>query len=157
MNAPINQIFIHHHFSLFILSLFTLLLNSCDKVPINGDLDGLWQLTTIQTPESTRDVKSTRAYLSIQLHLSQWDNNGTTFYAHFVHEGDSIRFYDFAHASLHRDKNDDDDWITEEEMRGGIMDAWGIHSRDARYRTRQLDSDALVLERADTVLYFRKL
>ena len=139
-----KKIFIHHHFSLFILSLFTLLLNSCDKVPINGDLDGLWQLTTIQTPESTRDVKSTRAYLSIQLHLSQWDNNGTT-------------FYDFAHASLHRDKNDDDDWITEEEMRGGIMDAWGIHSLDARYRTRQLDSDALVLERADTVLYFRKL
>ena len=83
-----KKIFIHHHFSLFILSLFTLLLNSCDKVPINGDLDGLWQLTTIQTPESTRDVKSTRAYLSIQLHLSQWDNNGTTFYAHFVHEGD---------------------------------------------------------------------
>lgn len=148
---------LHQYFSLCILSLFVLLLSSCDKVPINGDLDGLWQLTTIQTPEATRDVKSTRAYLSIQLHLSQWEQGGTTFYSHFKHEGDSIRFYDFTHASLHRDKNDDDEWITEEEMRGGIMDAWGIHSLDARYRTRQLDSDALVLERADTVLYFRKL
>ena len=142
---------------IFILSFFALLLSSCDKVPINGALDGMWQLTTIQTPQETRDVKATRAYLSIQLHLSQWDHTGTTFYAHFAHEGDSIRFYDFTHASLHRDKNDDDEWITAEEMRAGIMDAWGIHSLDARYRTRQLDSDALVLECADTVLYFRKL
>ena len=152
-----KKIFINHHFSLFILSLFTLLLSSCDKVPINGDLYGMWQLTTIQTPEATRDVKSTRAYLSIQIHLSQWDHTGTTFYAHFVHEGDSIRFYDFAHESLHRSKADDNEWVTEEEMQGGIMDAWGIHSLDARYRTRQLDSDALVLECADTVLFFRKL
>ena len=150
-----NKIFFILHSSFFISLL--LLLTSCDKVPINGDLDGQWQLTTVQTPEVTRDMKPLCAYLCIQLHLSQWDYAGNRFFAHFVHEGDSIRFYDFAHASLHRSKADDNEMITEQEMRDGIMDAWGIHNLDARYRVRKLDGEALVLERADTTISFVKL
>lgn len=136
--------------------LLTLLLISCDKVPMNGDLDGMWQLMTVQTGQNVRNVRENRAYMSIQLHLTQWSQGGTTLFSHFVHEGDSIRFYDFAHDSLHRTKEDDDEWITEDEMRDGIMDVWGIHNLDARYRVRQLDGEALVLEKADTTLFFRK-
>ena len=157
-----KKIFINHHSSFFILhfSFFILpllLLTSCDKVPINGDLDGFWQVTTIQVSDDVRDVRPAHSYLSFQLHLSQWDHAGIRYYAHFAHEGDSIRFYDFAHSSLHRSKADDNEWITEQEMRDGIMDAWGVHNLDARYRVRQLDGDAMVLERADTVLFFVKI
>ena len=129
---------------------------ACDKTPINGKLDGLWQLTAIQTPDGTRDTRADRTYLSIARHLSQWEQGATCFYAHFVHEGDSIRFYDFANQSLHRSKEDNDEWLTASQMSDGIMDAWGIHTLDARFRTRQLDSEALVLEKADTTLFFKK-
>lgn len=145
--------FILHSSSFILLALF---LASCDKVPMNGDLDGLWQLMTVQTGQEIRDVKSNRSFLSFQLHLTQWEHEGSCFYAHFIHEGDSIRFYDFTHASLHRSKADDDEWVTEEDMRNGAMDAWGVHNLDARYRVRQLDGEALILEKADTTLFFRK-
>jgi len=135
---------------------FLLLLTSCDKVPMNGDLDGMWQLMTVQTGQNVRNVRDDRAYMSIQLHLTQWYQGGNTLYSHFVHEGDSIRFYDFAHDSLHRSKADDNEWVTEEDMLNGAMDAWGIHNLDARYRVRQLDGEALILEKADTTLFFRK-
>ena len=131
-------------------------MTGCDKVPMNGDLDGMWQLMTVQTAADTRNVRNDKAYMSIQLHLSQWDCAGIRYYAHFVHEGDSIRFYDFVHDSLHRSKADDNEWITEEEMHNGVMDVWGIHNLDARYRVRQLDDEALVLEKADTTLFFRR-
>ena len=139
------------------------LMSACDKVPINGDLDGMWQIMTIQTPDGTRDVKSQRAYLAIQLHLSEWDCGNKRYYAHFQHHGDSLFFYDFFHDSQHRSKADDNERVTYEEMtktdpscEWPIMHVWGIHNLDARYRIRQLDSEHLTLERADTILSFRK-
>lgn len=118
----------------------------------------MWQIMTIQTPDGTRTVKSNRAYLSFQLHLSQWDCGTKRYYAHFSHTGDSIFFYDFKHDSLHRTKADDNEEITIEEMtKEKIMDEWGVHHLDARYHVQHLNSDELVLERADTVLHFRKL
>ena len=133
------------------------MLCSCDKVPINGDLDGMWQIMTIQTPNGTRNVKSNRAYLSFQLHLSQWDCDKKRYYAHFTHSGDSIFFYDFKHDSRHRSKEDDNEEITNEEMtKEKLLDAWGVHHLDARYHVQQLNNENLILERADTVLFFRK-
>ena len=132
---------------------------SCDKVPINGDLDGMWQIMTIQTPDGTRNVKSNQAYLSFQLHLSQWDmdHGSKRYYAHFSHSNDSIIFYDFKHDSLHRSKADDNEEITNDEMtKEKVLDAWGVHNLDARYHVQRLNGDELILERADTILFFRK-
>ena len=136
--------------------LITQMLVGCDKVPMNGDLDGQWQLMEIQTPEGTRDVRDSRTYLSIQLHLCQWNHINMAYYSYFVHKGDSIRFYNFVHSSLHRTKEDDNERVTAKEMSEGLMDAWGIHSCDARYRIMQLNADKLELESADTLLFFRK-
>lgn len=146
----------HNRPLLSLSTLLVFLLTGCDKVPMNGDLDGLWQLTTVQTGQNVRDVKSDHAYLSFQLHLTQWDHVGTRYFAPFTHEGDSIFFHNFYHDSLHRSKADDNEKVTPEEMRDGAMDAWGIHSLNAHYRVRQLNGEALILEKADTTLFFRK-
>ena len=130
---------------------------SCDKVPINGPLDGQWQLMSIETPEGSRQTKTHRTYLCFQLHLSQWFRPGkSNIYAHFTHQGDSIHFYDFAHASAQRKEGDNDEWVTPEEMAAGLMDDWGLHSTDITYHVGELNHSRLVLERADTVLTFRK-
>ena len=139
------------------IALASAMVVSCDKVPMNGDLDGMWQLMKIDTPSGCRETKSDRAYMSIQLHLSQWNHSSDIYYAHFRREGDSIFFYDFCHHSLHRSTADDNEPITYEEMTTTkIMDAWGIHNLDARYRVQELNSDALVLQKEDTTLTFRK-
>lgn len=148
-----------HTLSLYALGFLAAaaVMDSCDKMPINGDLDGMWQLTTIQTPEGTRQVTTDRAYLSIQLHLSQWDHHPDRFYAHFNHVGDSIFFYDFAHETKDSEATDDNVWLTVDEMENQkVMDAWGIHNLNARYRVQQLNSSHLTLERKDTILSFRK-
>jgi len=130
---------------------------SCDKLPANGDLDGMWQLLTIETPDGLRQVKQERVYLSIQLQLAQWTDytRGTLFYSHFAHRGDSLFFFDFAKPSDHSLESNNDEWISTDEMTSGILDAWGIHTLDARYHILQLSGENLVLEKTDTILRFR--
>ena len=125
---------------------------------MNGDLDGMWQLTSITTPDSTRDTRSQAVYMSIQLHLVQWNNvqRGRQFFSHFTHTADSLLFYDFVHPSKYAVDNNKDEWITPAEMHEGLFDAWGIHATDARYRIRRLDPHNLTLESVDTTLTFRK-
>lgn len=50
---------------------------SCDKKPINGKLDGRWQLMTIEYNDgSIKECE--RIYCSIQLHLVELMDKGTT-------------------------------------------------------------------------------
>ncbi len=139
------------------LSLCTLLV-ACDKVPINGDLDGMWQLMSIQTPDTIRDMKTARVYTCFQLHLTQWNDNpkGRTFYSHFTHTADSLIFFDIAHASKHAVDDNEDEWVTPGQMAEGLFDCWGIHSVNPRFRVLKLDSQTLELQQADTILLYRK-
>jgi len=117
----------------------------------------MWQLMSIETPDSIRQTKADQVYLSFQLHLTQWSRiDQRSLYAHFNHSGDSIRFYDFVYLSGQSTESDNDEWITPSEMAAGIMDAWGIHSTDITYHVQRLDGSHLVLERADTLITYRK-
>lgn len=146
-----------NYIKLFLLLTLSVIIVSCDKTPVNGPLDGQWQIMSISTPEGQRDTRSTPAYLCFQLQLTQWSRpESRSFYAHFQHTADSIRFYDFAHVSNQAVEGDNDEWITPAEMNNGLLDAWGIHSTDITFYVRRLDGSHLVLERADTVLTFRK-
>lgn len=133
-----------------------LVIISCDKVPINGPLDGMWQLTDIETSTGKTDAKPSRAYLSIQLHLSEWEINGKRYYSAFSKDNDSIYFERFRHHSLHRTSADDNEEVTTEELAAGAFDAFGIHTPSANFHINRLDGSHLELQRADTILIFRK-
>ncbi|MBQ9285144.1 MAG: lipocalin-like domain-containing protein [Bacteroidaceae bacterium] len=141
------------------IALVAILLTTggCDKTPMNGPLDGQWQLMSIATPNGLRDTKANATYLCFQLHLTQWARpERKSFYAHFTHVADSIRFFDFVSVSAQTAEGDNDEWVTPRQMNEGALDDWGIHSVDITYHVRQLNSSSLVLEREDTVLSFRK-
>lgn len=140
----------------FVFLLVLLSGAACDKVPMNGRLDGMWQILSVQTPQGVRDVKSEHAYMSIQLHLSQWDYANRIYYAHFRHEGDSLCFYDFAGMSAHATSADNDPAVTPTDMANGLFHVYGIHTLDARFRIVHLSRSSLILEAADTILTFRK-
>lgn len=153
----------HHKLFLFLLGIL-LGLSSCDKTPINGDLDGMWQLMTIQTPQGVQQVKENRAYLCIQLQLAEWrlfakedsDSYGKYFYSHFSHQGDSLCFFDLCYPSAHTATGSDDRPVTAVDMVEGALAEWGIHTPHTRYRVLQLNANHLTLEKADTVYAFRK-
>ncbi len=141
------------------LVLIATALTSCDKTPMNGVLDGMWQLEQVRVGTATAERRDSLVFVSFQLHLTQWDKKNTSqrYYAHFEHTGDSIRFYDFAAAAKHDlSEGDNDTWLTPAQMSDGIMDEWGIHTTDARYRVIELNHQQLVLQAQDTTLTFRK-
>lgn len=74
---------------LLLLLLAASFLPACQKAPINGDLDGMWQLMSIQYQDQS--VKNPeQLYYCIQLHMVQLQGaafcSGT-----FDHSGDSVR------------------------------------------------------------------
>ena len=144
---------------LFLLVFFLATLSSCDKTPMNGDLDGMWQLVSIETPQGATPMKERRVFLCIQLQLMEWWNptseNGH-YFSHFSHQNDSLYIFDLCHASTHTATGSDDQRVTAAEMAEGAMENWGIHTLDTRYRVRHLNAKDLTLEKEDTVYAFRK-
>lgn len=146
---------------LALLGCSLLLLSSCDKMPENGDLDGMWQLMTIQTPQGTRQVQQ-QAYIIFYMKLAEWrvpvkpQTLDFHYYSHFNQQGDSLCFYDLCHASAHTVSDSDDIPVTVEEIAAGALADWGIHTLHTRYRVLQLNAKHLTLEKADTVYAFRK-
>ena len=63
-------------------------ISSCDKAPINGKLDGRWQLMTIEYTNGKIE-ECNRIYYSIQLHLveiSAKGGNGGTHIGRFSYK-----------------------------------------------------------------------
>lgn len=58
---------------ILILSFITATLQSCDKVYINGDLDGMWQLQKVEFSDSAAYPQD--IYYSFQRHLVQVSEN----------------------------------------------------------------------------------
>ena len=70
-------------------------ISSCDKAPINGKLDGRWQLMTIEYTNGKIE-ECNRIYYSIQLHLveiSAKGGNGGTHIGRFSYKGTFIKYY----------------------------------------------------------------
>lgn len=134
-----------------------LLLSSCNKTSVNGPLDGMWQLTTIQTPSSELPVTDSLIYLSIQLQLAQWNDmrHGSIYFSRFLHQGDSLLFYDFVHNSQYSLQNNYNDWMTADEA-PILLHPWAIHTLRPAYRVQTLTRSTLILQQADTILHYRK-
>lgn len=130
---------------LFIISI-VLLLTACDKMPMNGNLDGMWQLMAIQNNATSNvsDVKDSRLYYSFQLHLVQL-NSGDA-YAHFSHLNDSIVMYDWCKGNLNNDK------ITDPT----ILNKYGLYELRDSFRVEVLTHDKMQLRSRKATLSFRK-
>ena len=130
---------------------------SCDKLPMNGDLDGMWQLMFVEKDGEVSDVKSRKRYWSFQLHLTQFSRSGNNtyrYFAHFKHEGDSLFVYDLCFPSENFTDTDDNVMFTESDVH--ILNQWGIYSLYNRYKVEKLDSDVMILKNDEMKLRFRK-
>lgn len=67
-----------------------ILLTGCGKLPINGDLDGQWQILEIRYADG-RIETSERAYYCVQLHtITLRQVNGPNQTGNMVYEGDQL-------------------------------------------------------------------
>lgn len=55
--------------TIYILLISAIFTTSCDKVYINGDLDGMWRLSSVEYPDST--AYPHQVFYSYQRHMTQ--------------------------------------------------------------------------------------
>lgn len=117
-------------------------LSACEKRPVNGDLDGQWQLVGIE-----RDGVFTQGddrYLRIQLDVVQLARSGWVpreGTGRMTHEGDVLTI-DFVNCH------------TADDL--AMLQAWGVYENPAVYHIEELTSKRLVLKSGNMTSTWRK-
>lgn len=140
------------HFSLekyhvYILPLVTIIImlicTGCPKQPINGDLDGQWQIMEV-TPEAPEIVTTERLYMCFYLHTVQLSYYGKNPWA-----AGNILLYKDKTLSL------DFPYETSEESIA-LLKQYGIYNNPVTFTIEHLDSKKLILRDGDVVVTLRK-
>lgn len=131
-----------------LLVIFLLLgISSCSKAPINGKLDGRWQLMTIEQEDG--NIKECyRIYYSIQLHLieiSDKSGKGGTYIGRFFYKDDEVVISEFRH------RGNEEELATPAELL-----PFGINLPLTHFKVEKATGDKLVLKSEYARLTFRK-
>ena len=129
---------------------------SCDKMPANGDLDGMWQIMEIERGGTTTDMKQQQMYMSIQLSLFQLGDikNARRYYGYFKHEGGTIHFWKFSYASANETSADNNEPITADNV--SLLHPYGFHALDETFTVVKLTRDLLILQNDSTTIRYIK-
>ena len=126
---------------LFILSVMAVVLASCDRVYINGDLDGMWQLQKVELPDS--DVYPQNIYYSYQRHMAQVSENyedglPLRYLGILEYSGDSLKMSSFRK-------------FLEEEIVATVdaLSGFYLYSDSTVFVVERLDDETLVMRSSD--------
>lgn len=134
----------------FVAVLAMALFGSCRKAPINGKLDGQWQIMSVEWLADGSDISpELRSYIDINLHVIQLRNVSLS-----ETQGSLIS------GNLAYDKNNstmtvDFPYNTE----GGKLmqlQPWGIYSNPETFEIVKLDGKQLVLKSSQTMITCRR-
>ena len=140
-----------------LLSLLTLCvgLTACEvRTSDNGDFDGLWQLSAIDSLGKGRtvDMRSSGEYWAVQVHLLEVRNtkgsHGSVLFR-FDFIGDSLKL-----RSPYYDESGEGGQLPEHNV--SSLKAYGIDRSEQGYKVLTLESDEMILEKEDVRLNFRK-
>ena len=135
--------------------LLTALLTSCHVVTSNnGDLDGLWQMTTIENLQTgevadARDI-NTGLNWAFQGSLLMM-RGGQEIVCSFDHAGETLKIYSPYISGRFAEEHDDTP-ITD----ATILNIYGIYQLEEYFKILQLDANDMRLESANVRLTFRK-
>lgn len=131
------------HAAISLAALFICLATGCQKSPINGDLDGQWQICDV-TPSPQEDIIKGKLYYCFYMHTCQLTSPGYTIArGNFTYDGETIMI-DFP-------SNDDDI-----ETAFPSIHQYGIYTNPVTFNIRFLDSKKLILENSDATVTMRK-
>ena len=134
-------------FMYILLFLIGAIIASCDKLDKNGDLDGAWQLTSLQRSEDGTVVadKNSRIFYYFKLDLMELREVSDTMYylARFKHIGDSLII-----GPVYQSPFDSLVAISSVNVKFGID--------DGHMHINRLNSNDLILENKRYKITFRK-
>lgn len=128
---------------LYIVSIL-LLLTACQKAPINGDLDGQWQIMSV-SPEPVEKPIPARLYYCFNLHTCQltsygegvWTSGNFTF-------TDNLLTMEFPYIE------------PTSELGQKKLRQFGINTNPVTFTIKHLDKNSLILQNGETTVTLRK-
>lgn len=132
----------------YLTLLFIILLAcSCRNTSINGHLDGMWQLMSIDRTDGTyTDTKEKRIYYNVKLHLMQLrQQGGSTYLGRFTQTDDSLFIYNMV-----LDGNNAQAATLDDLAPFGLFDTY------ERFGIEKLTAQRMVLRSRNALLTFRK-
>ena len=126
----------------------TLALSACDKVYINGDLDGMWRLESVVHPDST--AMPDQIFYSFQRHLVQVSkHDGTELPKRFLgsldYRGTTLSMSNFQRFPL-------EEYPATTEM----LKEFHLYSDSTAFNVITLDEERLILENGERIYTLRK-
>ncbi len=142
-------------FLLYILIMCSTLI-ACDKMPANGDLDGMWQVMQVEHNGVTKNVAADQLYMSIQLKLFMLGDieYSRRYFGYFEHVGDSMRLWKFSKASANESGADDN--IPVNELDKIRLKQWGFYSVNESFKVDKLTKDILIMHNDSSTIHFIK-
>ena len=137
------------------LLLLCALCVSCEnKWPKNGNLDGQWQLLTIEHKGETTDVKEQQLYLSFQLDLFQLSiaNDRQRYYGYFDKGEGTIVFRQFSDMA-------ENDLVTNNNLpltSAETLHRWGYYTLNEAFRIERLTKQEMILQSDSARVTYRK-
>lgn len=120
-----------------IFTLLILLISACGKMPINGDLDGRWQIMKIEYASGKEETPE-RAYYSVALHTINLMQVGVTDQTgNMEYSGDSL-------------------FVTMPISTVEDLLPFGMNGTEQRFGVKELSSKHLILQSDYARLEFRK-
>ena len=134
-----------------------LIVESCNKLPMNGSLDGMWQLKTIIKNSHEKDQQDEGICWSFQLKLCQitytkgrFTGISNIINARFLHKADSLLISD-----IHLNFRNRDSLIVAPTI--AIFEEAGITGSQEGFKIIMLNKESMLLENGNKKLLFRKL
>ena len=127
------------------------MLGSCTlETSDNGDLDGLWQLYSLDSlaTGASADMRSSHVFWAVQCQLLEARSRETQVLFRFNNTGDSLLLSD----PYINNRDSSDIKVTDAAMLAPL----GINNLGEHFGIKALSSDKMVLEAPTLRLYFRK-
>ena len=139
---------------LFVLALCLCCCACQVRMSDNGDFDGLWQLTAIDSIGTghTADMHTSGEYWAVQVHLLEVRNTKgqhSRVLFRFDFYGDSLKL-----RSPYYDESGEGGTLPVHNV--SSLKRFGVDQSDQGYRVVTLNSDEMVLQKEDVRLSFRK-
>lgn len=123
--------------------IYICIAGGCQKSPINGDLDGQWQICDV-TPAPQEEILKRKLYYCFYMHTCQLTSPGYTIArGNFTYDGNTIMI-DFP------------SYDEEKESTITTMKQYGIYRNPVTFNVKFLDSEKLIIENSDATVTFRK-
>ena len=115
---------------------------SCQKSPINGDLDGRWQIMEIEVGNEVRNVRENQLYYNFYLHVCNLSYYGGWYtVGNFSHEN-NLLFINFPYIQTNQ---------------GNLkLQEYGIYSNPVTFHIEHLTKEKLIIKEGDVVITLRK-